>query len=40
MRKKLKNIAGIAMCVLGVLATSSCSKDEFFGLNEYESLDY
>ncbi len=29
----------MAMCVLGVLATSSCSKDEFFGLNEYESLD-
>ena len=40
MKKNFKNIAEIAMCVLGVLSTSSCSKDEFFGLNEYESLDY
>ena len=28
------------MCVLSVVATSSCSKEDFFGLNEYETLDY
>ena len=30
----------MVMCVLSVVATSSCSKEDFFGLNEYETLDY
>ena len=38
--KKLINVARMAMCVLGVTVTSSCSKEDFFGLNEYEYLDY
>ena len=33
-------MAGMVMCVLSVVATSSCSKEDFFGLNEYETLDY
>ena len=40
MRIQTKKLAGMVMCVLGVLATSSCSKEDFFGLNEYETLDY
>lgn len=39
MRIKDKTLAGLAVCVLGVLATSSCSKDEFFGLEESVYLD-
>lgn len=40
MRIKTKKMAGMVMCVLSVVATSSCSKEDFFGLNEYETLDY
>ena len=38
--KNFRTLAGMAVFALGVLATSSCSKDDFFGLNEYEYLDY
>lgn len=38
--KQIRSLAGMAVFAFGVLATSSCSKDEFFGLNEFESLDY
>ena len=34
MRINFKTLAGMAVCVLGVLSTSSCSKDEFFGLED------
>ena len=37
--KKYRTIAGMAVFALGVLATSSCSKDEFFGLEESEVID-
>lgn len=30
----------MAVCILGALAASSCSKDEFFGLEDSEVLDY
>lgn len=40
MRIQTKNLAGMVMFVLGVLIISSCSKEDFFGLNEYETLDY
>lgn len=40
MRIQTKRMAGMVMCVLSVVATSSCSKEDFFGLNEYETLDY
>ena len=40
MRIQTKKMAGMVMCILGILATSSCSKEDFFGLNEYETLDY
>lgn len=40
MRKQINNIAVMAVCVLGALAASSCSKDEFFGLEDSEALDY
>lgn len=30
----------MAVCILGALAVSSCSKDEFFGLEDSEVLDY
>lgn len=40
MRIQTKKLTGMVMCILGVLATSSCSKDDFFGLNEFETLDY
>ena len=39
MRKNLRTIAGMAICALGVLATSSCSKDEFFGLEDSVYID-
>ena len=39
MSKIIKTIAGMAVCTLGVLATSSCSKDEFFGLEDSVYLD-
>ena len=39
MRKSIKTIAGMAVCLLGVLSTSSCSKEEFFGLEGSEYLD-
>lgn len=38
MKKKFKLLAGMAVCVLGVLSTSSCSKDEFFGLEGAEVI--
>lgn len=37
--KKFRTLAGMAVFALGVLATSSCSKDEFFGLEESEVID-
>lgn len=40
MRKNFKTLAGMAVCILGALAASSCSKDEFFGLEDSEVLDY
>ena len=40
MRKNFKTLAGMAICILGALAASSCSKDEFFGLEDSEVLDY
>lgn len=40
MRNNFKTIAGMAICILGALAASSCSKDEFFGLEDAEYLDY
>ena len=39
MRKKIQTLAGMAVCALGILATSSCSKDEFFGLEDSVYLD-
>ena len=30
----------MAVCIIGALAASSCSKDEFFGLEDSEVLDY
>lgn len=38
--RKINNIAVMAVCVLGALAASSCSKDEFFGLEDAEVLDF
>jgi hypothetical protein len=40
MKKNFKTLAGMAVCILGALAASSCSKDEFFGLEDSEVLDY
>ena len=40
MRKLLKLIAGMAVCTFGVFVTSSCSKDEFFGLEESEIINH
>lgn len=40
MKKNFKTLAGMAVCILGALAVSSCSKDEFFGLEDSEVLDY
>ena len=37
--KNIRTLAGMAVFALGVLATSSCSKDEFFGLEESEVID-
>lgn len=37
--KKFRTLTGMAVFALGVLATSSCSKDEFFGLEESEVID-
>lgn len=37
--KNFRTLAGMAVFALGVLATSSCSKDEFFGLEESEVID-
>ena len=39
MRKLLRINIGMLVCVLGVLSTSSCSKDEFFGLEGSEYID-
>ena len=39
MRKVLRLIVGMTVCLLGVIATSSCSKDEFFGLEDSEVID-
>ena len=39
MRKRLITMAGMVVWVLGVLSTSSCSKDEFFGLEGSEYID-
>lgn len=39
MKKNYVSLAGMAVCVLGVLSTSSCSKDEFFGLEDSVYLD-
>lgn len=38
MRRLLNFIAGMAVCTYGVFVTSSCSKDEFFGLEESEII--
>ena len=35
----LKTIAGMAACARGVISASSCSKEEFFGLENSEYLD-
>ena len=32
MKKNFMYLAGMAVCIIGALAASSCSKDEFFGL--------
>ena len=37
--KKFRTLAGMAVFALGVLATSSCSKDEFFGLEDSQLID-
>ena len=37
--KNLRTLAGMAVFALGVLATSSCSKDEFFGLEDSQLID-
>lgn len=37
--KNIRTIAGMAVFAFGVLATSSCSKDEFFGLEGSEVID-
>ena len=37
--KKFRTLAGMAVFALGVLATSSCSKDEFFGLEDSQFID-
>lgn len=37
--KIFKTLAGMAVFALGVLATSSCSKDEFFGLEDSQLID-
>lgn len=34
MKRKIKSLAGMAACLLGVIATSGCTKDEFFGLED------
>lgn len=39
MRIKVKTLAGMAACLMGVLATASCSKEEFFGLEDSVYLD-
>ena len=40
MKTEIKTLAGIVVCALGSLVFSSCSKDEFFGLEDAEVLDY
>ena len=40
MKKEIKSLAVMAVCIIGALAASSCSKDEFFGLEDSEVLDY
>ena len=37
--KNIRTIAGMAVFAFGVLATSSCSKDEFFGLEDSQFID-
>lgn len=39
MRIKKSPLVGMAVCLFGVLAFSSCSKDEFFGLEDSEYID-
>ena len=39
MRIKVKTLAGMVACLMGVLATASCSKEEFFGLEDSVYLD-
>ena len=40
MKKEIKSLAVMAVCILGVFAASSCSKDEFFGLEDSEVLNH
>lgn len=39
MNRKIKTMAGMAICLLEVLTTISCSKDEFFGLEDSVVVD-
>ena len=39
MKKNFKRSAGMAVCLLGVFAASSCTKDEFFGLEDAQVMD-
>lgn len=40
MKLTIKGLALMAICTLGILVVSSCTKDEFFGLEDSEVLDY
>ena len=39
MKRTFKTLAGMAVCALGALALSSCTKDEFFGLEDSITID-